>query len=296
MGRIRTQKAMLGLLRYVEDYVPDVRLGGESYDPVLWIPAPDGYAVWIAFTRLTYVACISRRQPPEVRHVEVGNGRATPAEVWRAAGAWFNADPELRQARSVNRNPGVSSEPGQQASPPNTSTASRSARPAATTPSREFMWSVAAVLSTILAEASDPLPFELETHGTAISVLIRTGEHIVFFVQDHSIMFVTATNDKDGMNYSPYGEIDFAVVDEPVSTCVAIADAVIRRLDEVASTEGIPLRVRAMAEDEAALARVVASDILLSIEETARQRGASPVLRAAARSLGSVRQSLLLTD
>lgn len=99
VGMIRTQKAMITLLDYVENSVPEARLAGDSYDPVLFLPAPPGYAAWVAMRGKDYVAFISRRTPPEqVRHRIVGRWGDHPSSVWQKTGTWLNGDPELSEA------------------------------------------------------------------------------------------------------------------------------------------------------------------------------------------------------
>ena len=96
---MRTQRAMIGLLDLVEASIPEARLAGESFDPVLSLPAPNDYAVWIMMRGRDYYAAISRRLAPErVRDLKVGRWGDPPTKVWADALDWFNSDPELADA------------------------------------------------------------------------------------------------------------------------------------------------------------------------------------------------------
>lgn len=93
------QAAIARLLTYVEHAIPAARIGGEPGDPVLWLPAPQGYAVWVGVGEGVYVVFVSRRsQPQNVWHQYVGTWDEEPARLWPRVSGWLNAHDELNQA------------------------------------------------------------------------------------------------------------------------------------------------------------------------------------------------------
>lgn len=130
---LRTQRAMVELLKLVEPSVPTARIGNTAADPVLWLPAPTGYAVWITMRGRDYHAVISRRtEPKEVRSERVGRWGDGPERVWQRAGAWLTDDWELSSAWVRHRAAAVAANP----SPPREVPAAPSPAPPPATPLR----------------------------------------------------------------------------------------------------------------------------------------------------------------
>ena len=60
--------AIGALGRYIDEAEPALswRIGqGGKNEPLVWLPAPDGWAVWVEYSRRRYRAVISKRVPPK---------------------------------------------------------------------------------------------------------------------------------------------------------------------------------------------------------------------------------------
>lgn len=141
MGTFARQVGIVKLLRHVEGAIPSARIGNTSVHPVLWLPAPTGYAVWVAFDKGVYVAFISRRTGKRrMWRKYVGHDRETPRQIWPRVSSWLNSHPELTAAWEEDRR--------------RFSTAGVSPEPAAAPAERASQTSPAAVLN----EEGDDLP------------------------------------------------------------------------------------------------------------------------------------------
>jgi Leucine-rich repeat (LRR) protein len=95
---------------YLDEVEPalDWRIGEgvSKNDPLVWLPAPDGWAVWVACRHRQYMAVISRRLPPqEVKEQVVGSVRDPLPQVWAQTKAWLGSDPGLTRAWGVQSVP-----------------------------------------------------------------------------------------------------------------------------------------------------------------------------------------------
>lgn len=80
--------------------------GVSKSDPLIWLPAPDGWAVWVAYRHRRYIATISKRTPPqEIKEQLVGSAHDPLTQVWRQTKAWLENDPGLSRAWSGQHAP-----------------------------------------------------------------------------------------------------------------------------------------------------------------------------------------------
>jgi len=101
---MESHQAITNLALFVERHLREVRIAGKPSDPILELPAPQGFAVWIAFRQGLYVATIYRNiGTPTSREAVVGHPGEGVAATWSRARTWLVHDQELQAAWQQQR-------------------------------------------------------------------------------------------------------------------------------------------------------------------------------------------------
>ncbi|GEM_PF-1397705 len=96
---MESHQAITNLALFVERHLREARIAGKPSDPILELPAPQGFAVWIAFRQGSYVATIYRNSgTPTSRDAVVGRPDEGVAAAWGRARTWLVHDQELQAA------------------------------------------------------------------------------------------------------------------------------------------------------------------------------------------------------